>query len=93
VEFEWDEAKSDKCFRERGFDFAFVLGVFLDPFRIVRRDERWDYGEDRFSLTGRLDDRVFIVAFTYRGESIRLISARKANSREVKSYETDTRED
>jgi uncharacterized DUF497 family protein len=92
VEFEWDAAKSDACFRERGFDFAYALRAFLDPDRVVRRDHRWDYGEDRFQLTGRIEGRLFEVAFTHRGESIRIISARKANSREVRSYENSTRE-
>lgn len=92
VEFEWDEDKNDSCFRDRGFDFAYVLRAFFDPNRVVRRDPRWDYGEDRFRLMGRIDGRVFTVAFTYRGASIRIISAHKANSREVRLYENSTRE-
>ena len=47
MDFEWDEAKSDDCFAHRGFDFAYAVHAFLDPNRIVRRDRRWDYGEDR----------------------------------------------
>ncbi len=31
MEFEWDDAKSDACFKQRGFDFAYVLHCFLDP--------------------------------------------------------------
>ena len=31
MEFEWDEAKSDACYVERGFDFAYALRAFLDP--------------------------------------------------------------
>lgn len=48
MEFEWDEAKSEACFMERGFDFAYAIRAFLDPDRVVRADTRWDYGEDRY---------------------------------------------
>ena len=40
MEFEWDEIKSSACYEERGFDFAYVLHVFLDPDRLVRKDHR-----------------------------------------------------
>jgi len=40
MEFEWDEDKSKACYEERGFDFAYVLHVFLDPDRLVRQDHR-----------------------------------------------------
>jgi uncharacterized DUF497 family protein len=87
MEFEWDEAKSDACFQQRGFDFAYVLHCFVDPHRLIAPDARFDYGEDRFQLIGRVEHRVFFVVYTLRGAAIRIISARKANQREVKRYE------
>ncbi len=91
MEFEWDEAKSETCFLERGFDFAYVIRAFFDPCRLVRADARWDYGEDRYQLLGSIEGRVFFVAYTLRGQTIRVISARKANRREVHDYENATR--
>ena len=91
MEFEWNAAKSDTCFAERGFDFAYVLRAFLDPDRLIRRDTRWDYGEDRYQLLGAVERRVFFVAYTARGSVIRIISARKANQREVQDYEDSAR--
>ena len=91
VEFEWDEAKSDACFTQRGFDFAYVLRAFLDPDRVIRKDSRWDYGEDRYQLLGTIEGRVFFVAYTVRGTVMRIISARKANQKEVHDYENSTR--
>ena len=88
MEFEWDDAKSDACFADRGFDFAYVAHAFLDNDRIVGLDRRWDYGEDRYRLLGVVEDRVFVVI--YRGSTIRIISARKANRREVREYEQNT---
>ena len=93
MEFEWDQTKSDECFRERGFDFAYALHAFMDPERKVRQDNRWDYGEDRYQLLGAIAHRVFVVVYTVRGDVIRIISARKANQREVQHYENGTRKD
>lgn len=93
MEFEWDSAKSDVCFADRGFDFAFVLRAFIDPDRVVHKDTRRDYGEDRYQLLGRIEESVFFVTYTVRGAAIRIISARKANRREVRDYDTSTRED
>ena len=45
IPLEWDDAKSDACFTYCGFDFAYAL-------RVVNRDRRWDYGEDRYRLLG-----------------------------------------
>jgi uncharacterized DUF497 family protein len=90
MEFEWDEAKSSACFGERGFDFAYAARVFFDPDRLVQADNRFIYGEDRYQVIGRIDGRLFVVVFTPRGACVRIISARKANLREVKHYEDNT---
>jgi len=91
MEFEWDEAKSEACFAERGFDFAYVVRAFLDPNRVVRPDTRGAYGEDRYQVLGAVEGRVFFVAYTLRGQTIRIISSRKANRREVHAYENAAR--
>ena len=93
MEFEWDDAKSDDCFAHRGFDFAHAVRAFLDPNRIVRRDRRWDYGEDRYRLLPAIEGRVFVLVYTMCGSAIRIISARKANGKEIREYEHKARED
>ena len=87
MQFEWDENKSDACFADRGFDFAYVIRAFADPDRFLNQDHRWDYGEDRYRLLGKIDGRVFVLVYTPRDDVIRIISARKANRREVQEYE------
>jgi uncharacterized protein len=87
MEFEWDEAKSETCFIQRGFDFAYAIRAFFDPNRVVCTDTRWNYGEDRYQLLGSIGTRVFFLVYTLHGETIRIISARKANLREVQRYE------
>lgn len=93
MDFQWDPDKSDRCFQQRGFDFAYAALAFTDPNRMIRRDERCSYGEDRYELTGAIEGRLFIVVYTPRNGSIRMISARKANQREVKRYEKRTNDD
>ena len=86
MEFEWDNAKSDRCFVERGFDFVVVVPAFADPARVIEEDLRYDYGESRFRLFGRVEGRLFVVTFTMRGDVHRIISARKANRKENRRY-------
>ena len=92
MEFEWDEFKSEACFAQRGFDFAYALRAFIDPDRLIQQDLRWDYAEDRYQLLGMVEGRVFFVVYTVRNSVIRIISARKANQREVKDYENSERQ-
>jgi hypothetical protein len=93
MNFEWDEIKSDGCFDNRGFDFAYAAKAFFDPNRIIRADLRYSYGEERFQLLGAIDSRIFVVVYTPRPQATRIISARKANAREAKHYENGTHED
>ena len=66
MNFEWDEAKSEACFTQRGFDFAYAARAFFDPNRIVQADNRHSYGEDRYQLTGMIDRRLFVLVYTPR---------------------------
>lgn len=86
MQFEWDDKKSNICYLQRGFDFRFAANIFFDPYRITVQDLREDYGESRYVTFGKIENRLFCVVYTLRGDIIRIISARKANSREVKKY-------
>ena len=93
MNFEWDETKSETCLRERGFDFAYAARTFFDPDRLVQADTRRSYGEERYQLTGKIEQRLFVVVYTPRHNAMRIISARKANQREVRHYEDSTHDD
>ena len=93
MEFEWDDAKSDACLAHRGFGFSYAVRAFQDDDRIVARDRRRHYAEDRYRLLGTIEDRVFVVIYTMRGSVVRIISAHKANARETREYERHTRQD
>jgi uncharacterized protein len=83
--FEWDEAKSRRNLRERGFDFEFATRIFDGP-RIEEEDLRRDYGERRIAATGKIEDVIFVVVYTQRGGSRRIISARPAKKKERDEY-------
>jgi len=90
MDFEWDLAKSNLCQNSRGFDFAYVISIFKDPTVLIERDQRWDYGEERYRAIGAVNEIVLVVIFTIRVKAIRIISARKANKREVMRYEKNS---
>ncbi len=49
-------------------------------------DNRHDYGETPTNCLGEIEGRVFAVAYAWRAANRRIISARKANARERKTY-------
>jgi len=81
------------CFRRRGFDFAHVAKAFYDPARTVEADTRRNYGEERYRLMGSIEGRLYIVIYTPRHDTTRIISAHKANQREIKRYEDSAPQD
>lgn len=89
MEFEWDQDKSDACFTERGFDFAYMLSAFMDADRLIGHT----LGLRSRSLSVAWSHRQasFLVAYTIRGTVVRISSARKADQREVSDYENSKR--
>lgn len=73
--------------RKHGIRFADAEGILFDPNALTEEDEHME-GERRFVSIG-LDPvgRVLVVVYTFRGEDIRLISARRATRRERRAYE------
>ncbi|CCD28683.1 Conserved hypothetical protein [Candidatus Glomeribacter gigasporarum BEG34] len=65
---------------ERAKDFDFKTALF-------EIDNRRDYGEVRYRALGLLDQRLHALIFVETERGIRVISFRKANSREIKRYE------
>lgn len=87
LEFEWDDDKSERTLQDRGFDFGLASQAFTDPEAFREADTRFDYGEDRCRLYGQIQGRLFVVVYTERKGRIRIISARRANSREVQAHQ------
>jgi hypothetical protein len=86
LDFEWDEDKAKANLEKHGIAFEDARLVFLDSKRLVREDKRRAYGETRFQTIGKVSGRVLFVAYTTRGTSFRLISARRASSEETEEF-------
>ncbi len=87
-DFEWDEGKNGINKFKHKIDFADAIQVFFDGRRVIRHDTRSDYGEDRYQVIGMSHERVLFVVYTERHENtIRIISARRANKKECAAYE------
>ena len=82
---EWDDNKAELNWKKHGISFEKAAEIFLDEFLIDYYDEGHSYDEDRIKAIGMVE-KVLVVIYTERGEKYRLISARLANKREVKTY-------
>lgn len=90
--FEWDEKKNNLNIQKHLVSFEEAKEVFGDPLHISKLDYRFSYFEERWITIGSTkDDKILVVAnifFDDSGEEIiRIISARKANSKEKDFYE------
>ena len=84
--YEWDDRKARANLRDHGVDFADAVSVLEDLRALTLEDDR-EVDEDRFVTIGSdLLGRILVVVYTWREERIRLISARKATSRERRAY-------
>ena len=77
----FDPSKRDATVSARELDFADAEKVFAGTY-FTRRDERRDYGEDRFISIGQLDRTTVVLVWTPRPGSRR----RKANAKEQALY-------
>ena len=83
--FEWDEEKRESNPAKHGVDFVRAIRIF-DSALYEMIDTRKDYRETRIRCLGEIDGRVYSVVFTWREDNRRIISARKANGREERTY-------
>ncbi len=86
MDYEWDPQKDFANLRKHKVDFADAVGVFEDPLAITIPDGR--HGEARFVSIG-IDflSRLLVVAYSWRGKNLRIISAREALPNERRQYE------
>lgn len=86
MDITYDPTKNDTNIADRGLSFELVRHFDWNSALVVE-DTRRKYSESRFQALGKIDGRLHMVVFTVRDESLRIISLRKANSREVARYE------
>ena len=85
MSYQWDPNKAFANLRKHGIDFADAIEVLSDDSAITIEDPRFE--EERFMTIG-VDafGRILVVVYTWRGDSIRLISARTADRIERQQY-------
>ena len=85
MHYEFDPVKDDSNFKKHGLrlsdaeDFEWETAWILE-------DRRLTYPEPRFEAKGYVNERLCVMVFCLRASAVRVISLRKANLREVKSY-------
>jgi uncharacterized DUF497 family protein len=84
--FEWDPDKAHSNLEKHGISFADAVEVLSDHYAITIEDQT---SEEQRHITIGLDaiGRILVVVYTWRGDSIRIISARKTTARERAQYE------
>ncbi len=92
MKFEWSDEKNDLNVENHQVSFDEAKEVFLDPMHISKMDHRFDYFEERWITLGVTSKyNILVVANMFFDENaeeiIRIISARKANSKERIFYE------
>jgi uncharacterized DUF497 family protein len=86
----YDRNKNLRNIAERGLSFDLVA-EFDFRSALFEPDERRHYTEPRIRSLGKIHDRLHVLVYTVTPDGIRVISLRKANSREVKRYEAQAK--
>lgn len=83
MKISFDPAKREITLRERGIDFAVDAAKLFARKTVTTEDDRFDYGEPRYSTYGWLGDRVTLVIWTPRGDGRHIISMRFCHAKEA----------
>ena len=83
--FEFDEPKSSANAKKHGIDFSQAQELWSDPYLVEIPAMTAD--EPRYLVIGRIGAKHWSAVITYRSESIRIISVRRARPEEVALYE------
>ncbi len=87
MELEWDPVKAAANEQKHDVSFMEAAGCFLDPLQVAFYDPDHSDDEDREILIGHSHrGRLLIVVYTLRGETIRIVSARRATRKEARDY-------
>ena len=85
MEWTFDPAKDAVNREKHGVSLALAEVLFHGP-HVSIADDRFDYGETRRVAFGFISNRLFVCVYTDRDGERRIISLRKANSREARRY-------
>ena len=86
AEFEWDDAKASANEAKHSVRFDYAAAVFLDDNRLDLDTTRASDGEERRKTIGLIEGKLYTVVYTLRSSVCRLISTRRSNAKESRSY-------
>jgi uncharacterized DUF497 family protein len=86
VQFEWDEAKANSNLKKHGVAFNVAIRVFRNIRRVEKQDVGDYGGEVRWKTVGLVNIQEIVVIYTELEDSLRIISARRAETHERKGY-------
>jgi len=84
MDFKWDERKRAQIIRDRALDFVSAHRFFDGRPAIHQLSPR--NNEERWKTTAEIEGGFFTVVWTWRGETIRVISMRRAHAQEIRKY-------
>jgi uncharacterized DUF497 family protein len=88
VKFEWDSRKAKLNLRKHRVSFEEATTAFRDPLSATTPDPDHSSSENRFVTFGLSSrGRLLVISHAERGETIRIISARRVTKQERKIYE------
>ena len=90
MESEWDPAKARANFTKHGVRFADAVTALEDDSALTIRDLSSEDEERWVTMGLDVSGRLLVVVYTWRGERVRLISARQATPDERRQYEETT---
>lgn len=85
VDYEFDPIKDERNLDKHGLSLAEAEGFDWET-AVVDEDTRKLYAEPRFEAKGFIGERLYVMVYCLRADVVRVISLRKANTREVKDY-------
>jgi uncharacterized protein len=90
IVFAWDDRKAEANRKKHGVGFDEAQEIFGDSLSLTVADPAHSKGEERFVTVGQSrKGELFVVVHADKGETIRIISARRATAKERKDYEQD----
>lgn len=87
MKFEWDKNKSNKNVELGRPSFSEASKVWLDE-QAIDLPARPIQGESRRAMLGKIEGKVWLAIYIQTGETIRIISFRRASEKETKIYES-----
>jgi uncharacterized DUF497 family protein len=87
MEIKWNPQKAEANFRKHKIRFSDAESVLFDPMTLTIEDQIIGHERRYLSVGSDAFGRILVIVYTYHGDTIRLISARKATRKERKYYE------